>query len=134
MACSIDRQLKFYSLKFHKVMNQVAGAHSDMINACSFCYSQPLALTAGSDRMIKVWDTNTGNSKGKMGCASGVYSLDVAMTDSVVASGHRDGSVKLWSIRDSKMLQEIKGVHDSVISSCQYVPGDGNLLVTASRD
>ena len=39
MACSVDRQLKFYSLKFHRVMNQVTGAHSDMINACSFCYA-----------------------------------------------------------------------------------------------
>ncbi len=84
--------------------------------------------------MIKVWDVNTAVNKGKMGCSSGVYSLDVAMTDSVVATGHRDGGVRLWSIRDSKLLQEIKSVHDSLISSCQYIPSDGNQLITSSRD
>ena len=134
MACSVDRQMKFYSLKFRRVMNQVTGAHSDMINACQFCHAQPLAITAGSDRVIKVWDVNNAVSKGKMGCSSGVYSLDIAMTDSVAATGHRDGSVRLWSIRDSKMMQEIRNVHDSLISSCQYNPGDGNQLITSSRD
>jgi autophagy-related protein 16-1 len=84
--------------------------------------------------MIKVWDVNTAVNKGKMGCSSGVYGLDVAMTDSVVATGHRDGAVRLWSIRDSKLMHEIKGVHDSIVSSCQYVPGDGNHIVTSSRD
>ena len=115
-------------------MNHVTGAHSDMINACSFCFSQPLALTAGSDRMIKIWDINTAVSKGKMGCSSGAYCMDVAMSDSVVASGHRDGAVRLWNIRDSKMIHEIRAVHDSLVSSCQYFPGDGNKLITASRD
>ncbi len=69
-----------------------------------------------------------------MGCASGAYSLDIAMTDSVTATGHRDGSVKLWSIRDAKLMHEIKNVHDSLISSCQYVSSDSNQLVTSSRD
>lgn len=84
--------------------------------------------------MIKVWDINTAVSKGKMGSSSGAYCMDVAMSDSVVASGHRDGTVRLWSIRDSKMMHEIRSVHDSLVSSCQYVPGDGNKLITTSRD
>lgn len=32
------------------------------------------------------------------------------------------------------MMQEVKSVHDELISSCQYMPGDGNLVVTSSRD
>ena len=56
------------------------------------------------------------------------------MSDSVAATGHRDGGVRLWSIRDSKLIQEIRGVHDSLVSSCQYNPGDGNQLITSSRD
>ena len=39
MACSVDRQMKFYSMKFKRVMHAVTGAHSDMINACAFCFS-----------------------------------------------------------------------------------------------
>ena len=69
-----------------------------------------------------------------MGCASGIFSLDIAMSDSVTVSGHRDGSLKFWSIRDSRMLHEMKNIHDSSISSVQYLPGDGNYVITSSRD
>ena len=53
-----------------------------------------------------------------MGCASGVFSMDIAMSDSIAVSGHRDGSLKFWSIKDGKLMQEMKGVHDALVSSC----------------
>jgi WD40 repeat protein len=53
-----------------------------------------------------------------MGSASGVFSMDIAMSDSIAASGHRDGSLKFWSIKDGKLMHEIKNVHDALISSC----------------
>lgn len=89
-----------------------------MINCIKFCYAQPSLLTGSSDRVIKVWDQNTGASKVKMGCASGVFSMDIAMSDSIAASGHRDGSLKFWSIKDGKLMHEIKSVHDALVSSC----------------
>lgn len=82
-------------------MQQMSGGHSETINSCAFCYSQPLAITGSGDRTLKVWDANNGSQKGKMGCASGIYSIDIAMSDSVVASGHRDGALRFWSIRDN---------------------------------
>lgn len=100
MACSFDRQIKIYSLKYRKVNHQMSGGHSETINACVFCFSQSLALTGSGDRTIKVWDASLGQQKGKMSCASGIFSLDIALSDSVVASGHRDGGVRFWSIRD----------------------------------
>jgi autophagy-related protein 16 len=69
-----------------------------------------------------------------MGCSSGVFSLDIAVSDSIAVSGHRDGSLKFWSIKDGKMMQEVKGVHDALVSSCQYMPGDANQVITSSRD
>lgn len=69
-----------------------------------------------------------------MACASGIQSIDIAMSDSIVASGHKDGSLKFWSIRDNVLLHEIKKVHDDLISSCTYMPNDGNLMITSSRD
>ena len=56
------------------------------------------------------------------------------MSDSVAASGHRDGSVKFWSIRDHTLLHEVKNVHDDVVSSVNYMPYDGNTLITSSKD
>lgn len=35
MACSVDRNIKFYSIKYKKVNYQMNGGHSEMINACA---------------------------------------------------------------------------------------------------
>lgn len=69
-----------------------------------------------------------------MGCSSGIFALDVAVSDSIVASGHRDGSLRFWSIRDNSLVHEIKNVHDSIVSSVSYMPNDGNQVITSSRD
>jgi|LauGreDrversion4_2_1035121.scaffolds.fasta_scaffold514721_1 autophagy-related protein 16-1 len=69
-----------------------------------------------------------------MGCASGVFSLDIATSDAVTCSGHRDGSIKFWSIKEGKIMHEIKAVHEASISSCQYMPGNANQVITSSRD
>ena len=60
-----------------------------------------------------------------MGCASEPTSIDVSISDSVVVSGHKDGNVRLWSIRDHSLLKEIKNIHDESITCVRYMP-DGN--------
>lgn len=112
----------------------MSGGHSETINACSFCHASPLAVTASSDRTLKLWDASTGGQRGKMGCASGIYSLDIALSDSVVATGHRDGSLKFWSIRDCSLLHELRKLHEDVVASVAYHPYDGNQIITSSRD
>lgn len=56
---------------------------------------------------------------------SGVNTIDISISDSVAASGHRDGSIRLWGIRDYKLIKEIKDIHDDSITSLKYLP-DGN--------
>jgi WD40 repeat protein len=126
LCCTVDRQLKFYSLKQRRFTSTLQGGHSETINSCAFCYSQPLAMTASSDRTIKVWDTSVGAQKSKMTSTSAVYSLDVAMSDSVCVSGHRDGNLRFWGVRDGALVHEVKNVHDDVIASIAYMPNDGN--------
>jgi autophagy-related protein 16 len=69
-----------------------------------------------------------------MGCATGIFALEVAISDSVVASGHRDGSVKFWSIKEGTIVHEIKDVHDGIVSSVSYMPNDSNQIITSGRD
>ena len=134
IACTVDRNVKLYSVKYRKFMHQMSGGHSETINASAFCHSYPTALTGSGDRTIKVWDASTGQQKGKMGCATGIFALEVAISDSVVASGHRDGSVKFWSIKEGTIVHEIKDVHDSIVSSVSYMPNDSNQIITSGRD
>ena len=123
MACGVDRTIKICNLKPFKI-NVCFSGHSENINACSFCFSHPYALTGSSDRTIKIWDYSTGREHGRLACTSGVYCLDIAISDSICVSGHRDGHLRLWNIRDNIMIKEIKGLHDDLISSVNYLPNE----------
>ena len=68
-----------------------------------------------------------------MSSTSAIYSLDVSLSESVTASGHRDGALRFWGIRDKKMIREIKNLHDGLITSVAYLP-EGGQIITNSRD
>jgi WD40 repeat protein len=60
-----------------------------------------------------------------MSTCSGANCVDVSISDSAACSGHKDGSLRIWSIRDHKLIREVKGIHDDVITSVAYMP-DGS--------
>jgi WD40 repeat protein len=60
-----------------------------------------------------------------MSSSSGVHSVDISVSDSTCASGHMDGVIRIWSIRDHKMVREVKGLHDEVVTGVAYHP-DGS--------
>jgi autophagy-related protein 16 len=68
-----------------------------------------------------------------MSSTSSVHSIDLSISDSAVASGHRDGTLRIWSIRDNKIIREVKNLHDEVITGITYLP-DGGQVITNSRD
>lgn len=68
-----------------------------------------------------------------MACASSIFDLDISLSDSTVASAHRDGSVKFWSIRDHSLQREMKNLHDDTVTCVRYLP-DTNQVITNSRD
>ena len=68
-----------------------------------------------------------------MACPSEIMTIDVSITDSMIASGHKDGNVRLWSIRDHSLIKDIKNIHDESITDIHYMP-DGNQILTNSKD
>ncbi len=51
----------------------------------------------------------------------------------MLTSGHLDGGLKLWSIRDGKLITEMKQLHDEQITSVLNFP-DGKYIITNSLD
>jgi len=131
LTSALDHQLKFFKIKPLSLKQTFTG-HVDIINDCSFCFSSPIFLTGGDDRTIRVWDYDKGVQEGSMFSSSRVFSLDVGITDSTVASGHQNGSVKIWGIKDRNLIHEIKGLHDDIVTCVAYLP-DGRGILTNSR-
>lgn len=107
--------------------------HQDTINSCAYSNSSRFAVTASSDRSIKTWDCVKGIQISSMSSTSSVYAVDISISDTMISSGHRDGSVRVWSVRDHKLIKEIKDSHDDCITALQYMP-DSNQIITNSRD
>ena len=67
-----------------------------------------------------------------LGYGNPVYALSIAPNGYVVASGHEDGQVKFWNIREGNIEAEFRP-HARPISGV-YITPDGKKLITASLD
>ena len=50
-----------------------------------------------------------------------------------MATGHRNGGIKIWSVKGQCLIKELPEIHDEAITSVKYMP-DGNQILTNSRD
>ena len=124
-AGSMDKSAKLWSLKNNKLLNTFTG-HIDYINSVKSLYSSERGLTGSSDRTIREWDFNTLKLVNKYNGVSIVQCLSVAPDDSFILSGHKDGTVKLWS--NSEKAEKIIDLHDDGVIRIEMLKNDNQFL------
>ena len=124
-AGSMDKSAKLWSLKNNKLLNTFTG-HIDYINCVKCLYSNERGLTGSSDRTIREWDFNTLKLVNKYNGVSIVQCLSVAPDDSFILSGHKDGTVKLWS--NSEKAEKILDLHDDGVIRIEMLKNDNQFL------
>ncbi len=129
-AGSMDKSAKLWSLKNNKLLNTFTG-HIDYINCVKSLYSNERGLTGSSDRTIREWDFNTSKSVNKYNGVSTVQCLSVAPDDSFILSGHKDGTVKLWT--NSEKAEKIIDLHEEAVIRIEMLKND-NQFLTLSND
>ena len=102
--------------------------------ACLSYTTDGALLAAGSYHDIKLWDTNTGESKGSLkGHAKFVTALAPSPDNNTMASGSKDKCVLLWDTRTkAKIARPLVG-HAGMIASVAFSPG-GEIVASASSD
>ena len=129
-AGSMDKSAKLWSLKNNKLLNTFTG-HIDYINCVKSLYSNERGLTGSSDRTIREWDFNTLKLVNKYNGVSIVQCLSVAPDDSFILSGHKDGTVKLWT--NSEKAEKIIDLHEEAVIRIEMLKND-NQFLTLSND
>ena len=129
-AGSMDKSAKLWSLKNNKLLNTFTG-HIDYINCVKCLYSNERGLTGSSDRTIREWDFNTLKLVNKYNGVSTVQCLSVAPDDSFILSGHKDGTVKLWT--NSEKAEKIIDLHEEAVIRIEMLKND-NQFLTLSND
>jgi guanine nucleotide-binding protein subunit beta-2-like 1 protein len=84
--------------------------HSDWVSCVVFSPSakMPLIVSAGWDKLVKVW--NLSNCKLRtnlVGHTGVVYTCTVSPDGSLCASGGKDGTAMLWDVNDGKHLYSL---------------------------
>ncbi len=83
-------------------------AHRDLLYDAEFSPAGDLLATAGYDRSIRLWDTETGDLLRTLeGHNGAVYDLAFSPDGAVVASASADQTVKLWQVASGQRLDTL---------------------------
>jgi WD40 repeat protein len=126
----MDKLAKLWLLKNNKLLNTFTG-HIDYINSVKSLYSSERGLTGSSDRTIREWDFNTSKMMNRYNGISTVQSLSVAPDDSFFLSGHKDGTVKLWT--NSEKPEKTLDLHEDAVIRIEMLKNE-NQFLTLSND
>jgi serine/threonine protein kinase len=92
-----------------------------------------LLISAGQDRSIKLWRTDTRSlARSWRGQGDALSALDMAAGGRSVASGSTSGSVRVWSASSSRSQRSFKA-HEGRVTSVAFGPND-RLLASAGED
>jgi hypothetical protein len=115
----------------------VLEGHTDRVLGLAFSPRDPLLVSGGSDRTLRVWDLRTGKTTSTLGPHTGkVEALACSPDGRLVAavtelSDGVPGEVKLWDLATGRLHAELLGHEDGV--NCVAFSPDGSVLATGDR-
>jgi WD40 repeat protein len=107
--------------------------HAQHVMAAAISPDGAFAASWGGERGdVRVWDAGTGAERARLRGHDGrVQAIEFSPTGDVVATATKEGTVRLYSVPDGALLDE---VHHSRSVDCLAFDGDGSRLLTGSRD
>jgi len=108
---SRDRTVKLWNTVGECKHTYTEGGHTDWVSSVRFSpdVSSPTVISAGWDKLVKVWNLREGKVSqtfvGHTGC---VNSIAVCPDGSVAASGGKDGKVFLWDLSEQKLVVSLE--------------------------
>jgi WD40 repeat protein/beta-lactamase regulating signal transducer with metallopeptidase domain len=108
-------------------------AHAGEIMAAVWSPDGKTIFTAGSDKVIKIWNAQTGEALATLsGHKDQVRVLAISPDGKFLASGAADRAVKLWDLKTRTETAEL-AKHTHVVTSVAFSP-DGKRLASSSAD
>jgi len=86
-------------------------------------------ISAGEDKLIRVWDIETGNEIFVLrGHFLAITSIDLDVTNTFLASGSKDKTVKIWDLNQKKLVNNFK--LKSAVNSVVFSNDSSKLIVS----
>jgi len=108
-------------------------AHTGSATAVRINSAGTLALTGGTDSVVRVWDTRSCQAKGMLrGVHSAVMSVSFNHNDTLALASGNDQMAYIWSLRTSRIEHTLTGHTQKVWASAFNLEGDR--AITGSHD
>ncbi|KAJ3260635.1 hypothetical protein HK103_000245 [Boothiomyces macroporosus] len=153
VTCSRDKTIKIWDIQTGTVLKTLIG-HTSAVNAVQF--QEDLIVSASGDQTIKLWDFNGNLIKTLVQYTRGIVCMQLKgnlivtgsshLVDSFVGHSHLvrsiqfdkrklvsssyDHTVKIWDIKNGKLIHDLKGHTDSVLK----VQFNDTKIVSAGHD
>ncbi|MGK7889533.1 MAG: protein kinase [Leptolyngbyaceae cyanobacterium] len=107
--------------------------HAGAINALALTLDGQTLVSAGNDRIIRVWDMATGEEQQQLvGHPDLIHAVALSPNGQLVASGGGGTVIKLWDMNTGEAIADLIG-HASSINDLMITP-DGQTLISSSAD
>ncbi|KAL7753550.1 cross-pathway control WD-repeat protein cpc2 [Sorochytrium milnesiophthora] len=106
---SRDKTIKLWNTLGECKFN-IANAHAEWVSCVRFSPNpeNPIIVSAGWDKLMKVWDLTKGKLRtNHYGHNGYINTITVSPDGSLCASGGKDGEVMLWDLNESKHLYSL---------------------------
>ncbi|KAL5210144.1 hypothetical protein ABZP36_005767 [Zizania latifolia] len=145
VAVAVGPELRVFDLKDGSAVslsdNSGGGSHSDAIRALSFSVNGVLFTSAGDDKLVKVWKTDSWCCIQTITSEKRVSAVAISNDGLYVTFADKFGVIWLVTVGQSDGGQEstdnkpvsIFGHYCSIITSMKFSP-DGRFIATADRD
>ncbi|EPS58344.1 hypothetical protein M569_16472, partial [Genlisea aurea] len=144
VSVSIGSDIRVFDLRDGSGVKLVDGdgGHRDSIRSIRFSRSGKLFVSAGDDKLVKIWDTITWRCVSVVVSEKRVNSLAISNDERFICFADKFGVVHLVDLRDykssdsfpiNKKAVPILAHYCSIITRLEFSP-DGRYIVTADRD
>jgi len=130
---SRDKTIKLWNTLGECKFTITEDCHTDWVSSVVFSPSakQPLIVSAGWDKLVKVWSlTDCKLRTNLVGHSGVVYNVCVSPDGSLCASGGKDGTAMLWDVNDGKHLYSLDA--GSTVNAMSFSPK--NYWLVAATD
>jgi serine/threonine protein kinase len=127
-----DRTIRVWNLLTRKNELTISN-HNDTVHWVSFNTAGDRILSASADGTARIFEFPSGREVRVIAVGQRVWSAIFGKNENEVLTAGDDRLIKLWNVRDGKMIRAIKG-HTNTINWLAYRPGVGNEAISVSLD